>query len=226
MNEKYENPEKRLDLENRAVELQTLIPKNKDLIIDFQYPHENTEKELENRFKEGQKLEPTSCAKHDRDSEENLSIAEEIFKGSEQLGNFESEVLNKTLKRTSKEYRETLDKIREISAKSKVIVEQAIKHDQNKIRMDLLPPNALEEIAKVLTHGAKKYEDWNYLKGNGLDLNRLYGACLRHLNSWHKGEENDKESSYSHIAHAACCLMMILEIQNKRNNDSKSSTNL
>lgn len=93
--------------------------------------------------------------------------------------------------------------------------EQAIKHDKGKIRMELLPPHALEEIAKVFTHGAEKYEDFNYLKGKGLDLNRLYGACLRHLNSWKKGELNDKESNYSHISHAACCLMMILEIENK-----------
>ena len=100
--------------------------------------------------------------------------------------------------------------------------EQAVKYDKGKIRMELLPPNALEEVAKVFTHGAEKYGDFNYLKGNGLDLNRLYGACLRHLNSWKKGELNDKESNYSHISHAACGLMMILEIENKRNNGSKN----
>lgn len=104
---------------------------------------------------------------------------------------------------------------REVEEREKSIAEEAIKHDSGKVRMELLPPYALEEIAKVFTHGAEKYEDFNYLKGKGLDLNRLYGACLRHLNSWKKGELNDKESNYSHISHAACCLMMILEIQSK-----------
>lgn len=145
MNKNYENPEKRLDFENKAVGVQT-----------GSYISINQE---------------TFCAKHNREMEER---------------------------------------------------EQAVKHDKGKIRMELLPPNALEEIAKVFTHGAEKYEDFNYLKGNGLDLNRLYGACLRHLNSWKKGELNDKESNYSHISHAACCLMMILEIENKRNNGSKN----
>lgn len=99
---------------------------------------------------------------------------------------------------------------------------EAVKFDGEKIRMELLPPNSLEKIAKVFTYGAKKYESWNYLKGEGLDLDRVYGACLRHLNAWYKGELTDLETGESHLAHAGCCIMMLMELQEKKNKKNES----
>ena len=101
------------------------------------------------------------------------------------------------------------------------IREGAIKHDKDKVKMELLPPYSLEKIAKVFTFGANKYEDWNYLKGDGLKLSRVYGACLRHLNSWYKAEELDPETRESHLAHAGCCIMMLMELVNAKNNDDR-----
>lgn len=85
-----------------------------------------------------------------------------------------------------------------------------IKHDQDKPDYSLIPPNALEDTVKVLTMGAKKYDRENWRQLEDLD-NRYFAAAQRHLWSWKKGERFDGESGISHLAHALCCIMFILE---------------
>lgn len=92
----------------------------------------------------------------------------------------------------------------------------AVKFDKNKIKMELLPPKSLENIAEVFTFGAEKYEPWNFLKGDGLETSRVYGSLQRHLNSYYQGEELDSESGLSHLAHAGANLMMLLELERKK----------
>lgn len=84
-----------------------------------------------------------------------------------------------------------------------------IKHDSGKVRMELLSPIALAEIAKVMTFGAKKYGDHNYR--GGLAWSRVCGALLRHVFAWLSGENLDPESGCSHLAHAGCCILFLLE---------------
>lgn len=85
----------------------------------------------------------------------------------------------------------------------------AIKNDQDKIRLELLSPVALVEISKVLTFGSKKYADHNWRKG--FKWSRLLGASLRHILSFLGGEDKDPETGLSHLAHAGCCIMFLLE---------------
>lgn len=84
-----------------------------------------------------------------------------------------------------------------------------IKHDQGKLRYDLLPPEPIEELVKILTHGAAKYGPNNW---QGLDHfeDRYYAACMRHLQLWRQGERLDKDSGLSHLAHAMCCITFLL----------------
>lgn len=82
------------------------------------------------------------------------------------------------------------------------------KDDAEKPRMDLLPFSALNEVAHVLTFGAVKYGARNW---HGLSVSRLFAAALRHLWAWWLGEDNDAETNRSHLAHAACCVLMALE---------------
>lgn len=86
--------------------------------------------------------------------------------------------------------------------------EQAKKYDGGKPRMELLPREGLEEIAKVLTFGAAKYDAHNWRKG--MAWSRLAGACARHLFAWVAGENKDPESGLSHLAHAGCCIVFLL----------------
>jgi len=86
--------------------------------------------------------------------------------------------------------------------------ENGTKFDQDKPRMDLLDPKALTEVAKVMTFGAKKYGDHNWR--GGLRYSRFIAASLRHIMAYLGGEDTDQETGLSHIAHAMCCLMMLL----------------
>ena len=56
--------------------------------------------------------------------------------------------------------------------------------------------------------GAGKYGKGNWAMG--LSYSRLIDACLRHTLAWAEGEDNDHETGLSHLAHARCCLGMLL----------------
>lgn len=85
----------------------------------------------------------------------------------------------------------------------------AIKQDSEKPRLELLSSIALTEIAKVLTFGAKKYDDHNWRQG--FKWSRLLGAALRHLFAFIGGEDKDPETGLSHLAHLGCCVLFLLE---------------
>lgn len=84
----------------------------------------------------------------------------------------------------------------------------AIKHDGNKPRWDLLPLDAVDEIAQVFTYGAKKYDTYNWL--NDMRYGRYIAATFRHLRDYWLGEDLDKESGLSHLAHAGANILMLL----------------
>ena len=87
--------------------------------------------------------------------------------------------------------------------------DEAMKYDGEKVRLDLLPADPIIDVGKVLTYGAKKYSERNWEKG--LAWSRCYGAALRHLLAWHKGETTDPETGLNHLAHAACEILFLLE---------------
>lgn len=84
----------------------------------------------------------------------------------------------------------------------------ALKYDGGKPGVELLPTDALEEIAKVLDYGAQKYAAHNWRKG--MKWGRLAGALLRHVFAWLRGEDRDEESGHLHLAHAGCCVLFLL----------------
>jgi hypothetical protein len=81
------------------------------------------------------------------------------------------------------------------------------KDDIGKARMDLIAPEFLDGIAKVLTFGAAKYTERNW--ENGMKWGRCYAALQRHMWAWWGGEVNDPETGYPHLWHAGCCLMFL-----------------
>lgn len=85
------------------------------------------------------------------------------------------------------------------------------KDDAGKLRFDLVSPLFEEAVADVLTYGADKYapNQWKEVE-NAKD--RYYAALRRHLSAWRKGEKIDSESGKSHLAHAACNIMFLLEL--------------
>jgi len=91
---------------------------------------------------------------------------------------------------------------------------QAMKKDIGKPPLSLISRAALEEEARVMAFGAGKYG--THLWRQGMDFSRLMDAALRHVYAFADGEDMDKETGLSHLAHARCCLAFLLEYQGKR----------
>jgi len=68
---------------------------------------------------------------------------------------------------------------------------------------------AMEEVAKVLTFGAKKYSPNGWR--NGFMWTRLIGSTLRHLSAFSRGEDLDPESGLSHLSHAGANILFLIE---------------
>jgi hypothetical protein len=88
-------------------------------------------------------------------------------------------------------------------------VSDAQKFDTQKSPMQLLPGDPLRHIADVLGFGAQKYAAHNWRKG--MEWSRLIGAAMRHLTAFNDGEDSDPESGISHLAHAGCCILFLLQ---------------
>jgi hypothetical protein len=86
---------------------------------------------------------------------------------------------------------------------------EAIKRDQGKPPMSLIPTCAQVAEAEVLGFGAKKYASHNWRQG--FAWSRLLDAAMRHLTAFIDGEDNDPETGLSHIAHLRCETGFLLE---------------
>ena len=91
---------------------------------------------------------------------------------------------------------------------------QGIKYDEGKLRFDLIPGDALEELAIIYTFGARKYEDNNWRKG--MLWSRVFGAIMRHLWAFFRGQDLDPESGRPHLAHAAWGCFTLLNYMKTR----------
>jgi len=100
-------------------------------------------------------------------------------------------------------------------------MEEGRKDDQQKLRFDLVPPDALTELVRVYTFGAGKYDDRNWEQG--IKYGRVYAAAQRHLNAWLGGEEKDSESGIHHLAHAAwnCMSLLAYELRGMKDFDDR-----
>ena len=86
------------------------------------------------------------------------------------------------------------------------------KHDEGKLRYDLMPPFAEAEVIRVLTFGADKYgpDNWRLVDQA---QQRYLAAAMRHLAAYRQGSDTrDDESGLHHLAHAACCLLFLIEL--------------
>jgi hypothetical protein len=97
---------------------------------------------------------------------------------------------------------------------------KGIKYDNCKPDYSLIPPNALDDVARVLTYGATKYDRDNWKELENLD-NRYFAAAQRHLWALRKGETYDDETGIHHGAHAICCMMFIIEFNHVQTNQNK-----
>ena len=99
--------------------------------------------------------------------------------------------------------------------------EKSLRYNDGKLKFALIPAEMLEELAKIFTKGAFKYDDNNWMRSinSGLPSEEFRTGCmnsmLRHINAYRKGELHDPEPvdgcdiQTSHMGHAAWnCLVL------------------
>ena len=91
------------------------------------------------------------------------------------------------------------------------MTEPGKKYDVGKPEYGLIPPYALHEMVKVLTAGAQKYSRDNWKKVPE-SKRRYFDALNRHIWAWKRGEEFDEDDGLHHLAHAACCVFFLYEV--------------
>lgn len=89
---------------------------------------------------------------------------------------------------------------------------KGVKNDDQKNRLELVPPSLVLAVGRVLTYGAVKYapENWR-LVDNGIQ--RYRGALLRHLMAYLAGNLVDDESGLPHLWHVAANAAFLIELE-------------
>lgn len=76
--------------------------------------------------------------------------------------------------------------------------------------LHLVPTSANILEAMVLQLGATKYGPANW-REQDVNASTYIAAAYRHLSQWFDGEDVDKESGVSHLAHARACLSILID---------------
>ena len=78
-------------------------------------------------------------------------------------------------------------------------ITDGLKHDGGKLRLSLVPGEAIEAIGAVMTHGAEKYGKDSYKR---VDPVRYRDALMRHVCKWLKDPHGiDEDSGLPHLWH-------------------------
>lgn len=93
---------------------------------------------------------------------------------------------------------------------------EGLRFDDGKPRYDLVPPEALESLAKVLSYGANKYAQRNWEKG--MKWGRVFGSLMRHLWKWWSPfhSDTDEETGFSHLDHALCNVAFLIAYEQRK----------
>lgn len=78
---------------------------------------------------------------------------------------------------------------------------KGLRHDEGKPEFHLIPSEALSELGRVYSFGAKKYAPYNWERG--MAWSRCFNSLLRHLYAYWDGETDDPETGLNHMAHVA-----------------------
>ena len=93
-----------------------------------------------------------------------------------------------------------------------------LKYDEGKTRLDLVPPEAVMALGRVLTYGAEKYEPNSW---RGVEPERYVAALLRHLMAYQMGETHDPESEMPHMWHVLTNAAFLVALMWKDEDDGR-----
>jgi len=83
---------------------------------------------------------------------------------------------------------------------------------QLKPQLNLIPPSAQILESVVMALGAEKYGPFNW-RESAVRASIYVAAAMRHLLAWADGQNEDKESGVSHLAHVRACMGIVLDAQ-------------
>lgn len=93
-------------------------------------------------------------------------------------------------------------------------ITDGLKHDGGKPRLDLVPPEIIEAVGAVMTHGAEKYGEASYRQ---VEPKRYRAALMRHICKWMKDPHGiDEDSGLPHLWHIACNVAFLCELDNPK----------
>jgi len=96
------------------------------------------------------------------------------------------------------------------------------KDTRGKLPLHLVPPRAIESIARVREFGVNKYhEAWDWVED--VDPDKFLEAAARHLLTIRKESDLtsiDPESGLLHLEHALCSLSMAIEIIKRKEEEN------
>lgn len=83
-----------------------------------------------------------------------------------------------------------------------------------------VPPIAIMALGAAMQNGVDKYGRFNW-RGTGVTSSVFYDAMMRHLVSWHSGEQYADDSKVHHLAHlmAGCAILLDAELHKCLNDD-------
>lgn len=79
-------------------------------------------------------------------------------------------------------------------------------NDADNVRFDLITPIGLRRLAETYAEGARKYGEFNWLRG--LPASSLANHAIRHIYLWLQGDTQE-----DHITHAAWNLLSICHFE-------------
>ncbi len=84
-----------------------------------------------------------------------------------------------------------------------------MKERKGKLRWDLMPFQALDEVVRVFQNGAEKYSDWGWLKEPN-PQQTYFAAAMRHLSQYGQGLRQDPDSGLHPMAHVVADALIVL----------------
>ena len=100
--------------------------------------------------------------------------------------------------------------------------ESALRYNEGKAKWGLVHYQSLIPMIKVLEFGAKKYEEWNWMKP--MNKREILVSMQRHLAALFDGEEIDPESGISHMGHIQCNALFYNYQKNREDNERQDNS--
>ena len=91
---------------------------------------------------------------------------------------------------------------------------QAIKADNGKPQLTLVPRQILFDIAYIRMYGNKKYPEGGKDNWKHVEVERYRDAMMRHMMAYLDDPDGiDEESGYPHLWHLACNVAFLCELE-------------